>query len=156
MPTPNLNIPHLSFPLQTPSSANPSSSKVPSKPISTTSKGKEKEDDVEKKRVREDLSFEERQERERAAAVLGSWERCAWVGEGRGESIPQTRLRLQKRMIGIEDDSSMDEGTDKIFPLETTVKEQGKKRPVSGSEKLRKVAGSSARSSSHSAQSGSH
>lgn len=37
------------------------------------------------RRRREELSFEEREDRERAAAVLRSWECCAWLGEGRGE-----------------------------------------------------------------------
>lgn len=43
---------------------------------------------------------EQRDERERAAMVLGSWQQLAWYSRVYGESIPQTRLRFEKMMIG--------------------------------------------------------
>ncbi|CAF9941542.1 hypothetical protein IMSHALPRED_002769 [Imshaugia aleurites] len=53
--------------------------------------------------------------RERAALVLGSWEQLVWRSVGRGESIPQTRLRYQKEMIGLSsgEDEWADEGEKK-------------------------------------------
>ncbi|KAL9002642.1 MAG: hypothetical protein Q9188_004442 [Gyalolechia gomerana] len=58
------------------------------------------------------LSYEEREERDRTVAMLRSWEMCAVMGEEDAESVPQTRLRLQKRLIGIEGDAPLDEGED--------------------------------------------
>ncbi|MCJ1312310.1 hypothetical protein MMC25_005984 [Agyrium rufum] len=48
-------------------------------------------------------SYEERERKERAAAVLDSWERMAMIGLGTGESIPQTRLRYQRKLTNTAD-----------------------------------------------------
>lgn len=65
------------------------------------------------------------------------------------QSIPQTRLRLQKRMIGIDEDSSPDEGNDEAAAAaakrsrdERVAKEAAKRRKArSGAEEARKGGG---------------
>ncbi|KAA6414695.1 MAG: hypothetical protein FRX48_01445 [Lasallia pustulata] len=45
--------------------------------------------------------YEERDARDSAARVLGSWELVALLACAGLESIPQTRLRLEKQLMGI-------------------------------------------------------
>ncbi|KAM0806256.1 hypothetical protein BDR22DRAFT_816464 [Usnea florida] len=49
------------------------------------------------------------EQRERAAMVLGSWERLSWYSRSYGESIPQTRLRFQKILYGLDAESEGEE-----------------------------------------------
>ncbi|KAL8769295.1 MAG: hypothetical protein Q9209_004677 [Squamulea sp. 1 TL-2023] len=68
---------------------------IPSKPIHTSSTNHPPE-------PRDDDLHEDLQSRRHAAAILSSWETLVWEGRTRDESIPQTRLRLQKQLVGIE------------------------------------------------------
>lgn len=87
MPTPTPKQPHPSSSsprhhndTTTPPSHRESVSRDPSPTTKTD------EDQAGRRRTEGDLlSFQEREDRERAAAVLRSWECCAWLGEGRGE-----------------------------------------------------------------------
>ncbi|KAK0514153.1 hypothetical protein JMJ35_003875 [Cladonia borealis] len=47
----------------------------------------------------------ENDRRERCAYILNSWEQLAWYSGTYQESLPQTRLRFLKQMIGIESGS---------------------------------------------------
>ncbi|CAF9924483.1 MAG: hypothetical protein ALECFALPRED_002776 [Alectoria fallacina] len=56
---------------------------------------------------------EEKDQRERAAMILGCWEQLSWHSHMYGEkSIPQTRLRFEKTMIGLEVESGEEEWED--------------------------------------------
>ncbi|KAL8720140.1 MAG: hypothetical protein Q9225_002955 [Loekoesia sp. 1 TL-2023] len=100
------------------------------------------ETDTAKKRKGEDLLNEEKEERERAAAMLGSWEMCAWMGGANGESIPQTRLRLQKRLIGIEEDTSPDEWDDNEARSDRRISELAETRREHNTRKRPSASGS--------------
>ncbi|KAI4215918.1 MAG: hypothetical protein LQ351_001906 [Letrouitia transgressa] len=79
-------------------------------PVESIPKGKAKADPsihfAENRQIRE---WESRNQRDKMARMLGSWEILAWSGALRDESLPQTRLRLQKKMLGIEEDDRKDE-----------------------------------------------
>ncbi|MCJ1403408.1 hypothetical protein MMC11_006631 [Xylographa trunciseda] len=52
------------------------------------------------------LTYAEEQRIDNAAWVLSSWEELAMHATANAESIPQTRLRFEKKMLGIEDEGS--------------------------------------------------
>ncbi|KAF6221423.1 hypothetical protein HO133_002278 [Letharia lupina] len=72
--------------------------------------------------------------RERAAMVLGSWEQLSWHSHTYGESIPQTRLRLEKIMNGLEAGSGEEEWED-----EGEGDEKGKEREREKVEKQKRI-----------------
>ncbi|KAI9820670.1 MAG: hypothetical protein M1827_005039 [Pycnora praestabilis] len=63
---------------------------------------KSAEDQDDRFKVTDDL-FEERERRHRAARILESNELLIFHAHANNESIPQTRLRFEKMMIGMED-----------------------------------------------------
>ncbi|KAL6717549.1 hypothetical protein ACLMJK_005464 [Lecanora helva] len=48
--------------------------------------------------------IEDFQRRERCAQILGSYEMLVWYSRHYNETLPQTRLRFQKEMIGMDPD----------------------------------------------------
>ncbi|KAI4183425.1 MAG: hypothetical protein L6R41_005404 [Letrouitia leprolyta] len=79
--------------------------------LSTTRSDHESESIMVRKGKGQAMSYEEKEERDRVVAMLRSWEMCAVLGEEMGEHTT-TRLRLQKRLIGIEEDDTADHSKD--------------------------------------------
>ncbi|MCJ1418987.1 hypothetical protein MMC32_005338 [Xylographa parallela] len=50
------------------------------------------------------LTYAEEQRIDAAARMLGSWEALAMQASAASESIPQTRLRFEKRLLGVEEE----------------------------------------------------
>lgn len=74
--------------------------------------------DEERKAAQNNEMWEDRQRKHKAAIILGNWEMLAWYAVAGDESIPQTRLRFQRMMIGLPDTASTDEWEDEKNPGE--------------------------------------
>jgi len=69
------------------------------------------DEDVDRPKTEDEL-FEERERRHAAARILESNELLIFHAHANDESIPQTRLRFEKIMIGIDPDASENEWED--------------------------------------------
>ncbi|KAI9681376.1 MAG: hypothetical protein M1817_002659 [Caeruleum heppii] len=71
---------------------------------STIAKGKDRDGKGKRKKTPDEV-FEEHQRMAEAAMVLESWEMLAFHALANEESIPETRLRFEQRLLGIEENN---------------------------------------------------